>query len=291
MKAFREESALLEMLRSALGRDVRRLPSVDTKNSHFEAIPAPGKDRLFVKIIEDKRQYFDAELAAHRALLDYRLPHIAIRHSGSLDDRAWWIAYEWIDLKPFRPSGRSLRELATTLGKLHRSSRGVRNLGVRRFAAPADLARSSIMRVRQSDNDLAERLDRLLEIAMLRWPSSAPDAACMLHGDFGFRNVGYRSDEELVLFDFEHASIGAPILEFAKAWDRELFDRETRTAFLSDYSATACVSVEGWEDAALVVRLWAAAGIFPYALQHGDRAFAEHGLQVIARLEREVSLA
>lgn len=88
---------------------------------------------------------------------------------------------------------------------------------------------------------------------------------------------------QMWLLDFEHAAIGRPLLDFAKLWDRELHSPEDREAFLSGYSQgeTGPVRHEGID----AVRLWAAAGIFPYARPREDHDFERHAYVTLDRLE------
>ena len=280
------------LLTDALGVEVQPVSiAANAKNSHFRTSAPGGSGGLFIKLIQGKRRYFDAELAADRFLAEHDLPRAAIRHSGLIGSDCYWIAYDWIDLRPFEPTVDGLRQLACTLGAMHRFGVGWNDPLLRSFGSPPDMTWASFTAVRSFNAALADRLQRLFEPCLQRWPSDQPMETCLLHGDFGFRNVGLTRAADVLLVDYEHASIGLPIMEFAKAWDRELSDPAVAADFLALYGKVAEVETREWQRTSPMVRLWAAANIFPYAAQYDDRPFEEHGLEVISKLEREVGLA
>ena len=112
-----------------------------------------------------------------------------------------------------------------------------------------------------------------------------PDTS-LLHGNLGWRNLGIEHDDgQLILFDFEHAAIGAPILDLAKLWDRELANPEARSCFLAGYQREGPESyIQSWHAAIDIVRLWAVAGMFTYTRKHTDPAFERHARSILRQL-------
>lgn len=239
-------------------------------------------ESLFVKVFQGHREYFEAEVAAAAARPSaLRSPRLAT--TGELDDGRPWAAYDWVELET-PPVGAAMAEATgRQVGLLHAGSRRVPGL---RERSP-DLVSAVLVlvdRIAVFDEPLADRVRRLLDEVGPAGSLDDPTSSVLLHGDLGWRNALRGPDGDMWLIDFEHARWGHPLLEFAKAWDRELTEPQIRAAFLRGYRDVTDGPVPT-DDSMRVVRLWAAAGIFPYAHQHRDVEFADHGRVVLDRLE------
>lgn len=274
-------------LTHALGCPVTPLAQADHHNRHFSAV-APNGRRLFVKLSTAAPKYHDAEVRAgtHLAGVPVTVPPM-VDH-GRLDPGRAWIAYEWQDLHPFPADLPAIESAGRALGTLHERTWGLKDDQLRRFSSIADLLDEKLRLVAEIDQPLADRLARLRK--RLRPGEQAfavfGDERCLLHGDVGWRNLALDPHYRCILFDFEHAAVGPAILDFAKLWDRELAEQEVRDTFLRGYRALHPVDLETWHAAIGAVRLWAAAGIFPYARPRGDFGFETHARLIVERLEQ-----
>lgn len=249
-------------------------------NAHLRA------GAMFVKVFSGRREYFEAEVAVAAARpTDLRTPRLV--SSGSLADGRPWTGYEWVELQPAAVNPVLAEDAGRQLGLLHAQSRRVPGLRERSpDLAPA--VETLCGRIATFDAPLAERIQRLAE-AVSSTLLKEPTRAVLLHGDWGWRNALRGPDGAIWLIDFEHARWGHPFLDFAKPWDRELAEPTIREAFMNGYSQTTEGSVPSTASMGMV-RLWAAAGIFPYARRLGDVAFAEHGRDILDRLEADLLL-
>jgi hypothetical protein len=272
--------AIAALLSDELGYPAHQLNLSDLHpNTHFRAGP------YFVKVMAGKKAYYDAERAAAEAL-STRVAAPRLICTGETPDGARWLAFDWHDFAEVVPDATGFREAGVLAGALHATSRRVPGLRARSIEGLPEATIALIDRIEEFDESLAERLRQLqAEISPVELPHR--EHTGLLHGDFGWRNLRRGPDRRLWLMDFEHARWGHPYLEFAKAWDRELADPDSRRWFLEGYDTTAPLPSPGPADLA-EIRLWAAAGIFPYAREHGDRQFAEQGNLIVERLETEL---
>jgi aminoglycoside phosphotransferase (APT) family kinase protein len=139
--------------------------------------------------------------------------------------------------------------------------------------------------VARLDIGLADRIRRLHDSITSRGGTDLSHETCLLHGDAGWRNLDWDPDgRKIWIVDFEHGAVGHPLLDFAKLWDRELADQAARAEFVTGYQRhhPDFAATSGAIDA---VRLWAAAGIFPYAVPRGDHDFEQHAYRILGKLE------
>lgn len=255
------------------------------KNTHYAGVTADGT-RLFVKVIDDRPSYYTAEIRAQHHLTGTGIPTPRLIDHGILDERRRWLAYEWHELKPFTTSADRIRRAGRLLGDLHAITSGIHDDQLRQYAEIPGLIADKIALIARFDPPLSERIRKLSDQLYASGHKTAPDPrVCLLHGDMGWRNLHTDSRDQIWLLDFEHAAIGHPLLDFAKLWDRELHAPQDREAFLSGYrqSAAGLVPHEGIN----AVRLWAAAGIFPYARPREDHEFERHAFVILDRLEND----
>lgn len=275
---------------NALGRALRArieplAQSTPHHNQHFIAIRDDGT-RLFVKLIIGAPGYYTTEISVADHLVDTSVRVPTMVDHGEIPPDHYWIAYAWRDIHPFAPDAARIEAAGAALGELHYRTVGVTDERLRRYRSISDLLNDKIDLVTDLDPELGARL------AQLRFRITPSEAAfaelartsCLLHGDFGWRNLGLDGNGRTVMFDFEHAAIGSAVLEFAKLWDRELSDASARAAFLRGYQLHASLDWAIWETAIDAVRLWAAAGIFPYARPRNDQAFEQHAYTILRRL-------
>ncbi|MFJ9174945.1 phosphotransferase enzyme family protein [Streptomyces sp. NPDC102360] len=256
-------------------------------NTHFRG-DRDGVPTLFIKVTDSPRSY-TTEVGAHTLLHTRDLPTPTLHAHGDLGLNRHWLAYAWHDFTPFAATPESVEEAGRLLGRLHTATRGESSPHLRTHDAIPNLIDAKIALVAEFDAPLARRI-RALRDKLLSTPAAAHlgDERCLLHGDMGWRNLHLDADGSLWIFDFEHAAIGHPLLDFAKLWDRELDSPQVRSLFLDGYRKE---QREVPIDTAAIgaVRLWAAAGIFPYARPRDDQDFEQHAYLILERLEREVS--
>ncbi len=254
------------------------------KNTHYKGVTADGAT-LFVKVIDGHPSYYTAEIRAQHHLADSGIPTPRLIDHGVLDEQHRWLAYEWHDLKPFVPSPERICQAGRLVGDLHAATSGIEDDQLRRYADVRQLVAEKITLVARFDQPLSERIQKISDQMFIRRRTAAPDdRVCLLHGDMGWRNLHADSHGNMWLLDFEHAAIGPPLLDFAKLWDRELNAPDSREAFLSGYRQSMTAQPVQREDID-PVRLWAAAGIFPYARPRGDHDFERHAYDILNRLE------
>lgn len=256
------------------------------KNRHFRATQN-GRPSLFVKVIKEAR-FYQAEVAAGLALDQTKISATRIVDHGELDDQRHWVAYVWREFSEFTPTLPHIEAAGQILGQLHHHTQGASIPHVPIYESVASLAEKKIRVVSGFDAALATRLTALHERLVVSWgPGDAPpDARSLLHGDFGWRNMGISSGGAIA-FDFERAALGPTSLDFAKLWDRELLDPEHRAAFIRGYQQH--YSDSSWLSEINLVRLKAVAAIVAYARSRGDREFRDHAFVILNRLEEELS--
>jgi aminoglycoside phosphotransferase (APT) family kinase protein len=246
---------------------------------------------LFVKLYSNKAKYA-AEYSALSAIgkrYSWTILPVAGSDSGALA----WQSFPFIDLQPIDELAFSFYDWGVRLAELHSCE------------PPGSLARS------QRAIDVVEK--RLELLALLREPvavKSAQDASaiwlrargtvgddaqhyqsipCLISNDFGFRNTFLRPDGQLILIDFERATIGDPHWELGKAWDRELRSVSDREDFLGGYHARLSYRQDWPHRATLwVTRFVACVAAIPYALRVGDQEFLDHSIAVLRELRWEL---
>ncbi len=83
--------------------------------------------------------------------------------------------------------------------------------------------------LRQRDEIASRELDEVVARFDKHWAAGPLDAGrCLSHGDFSCGNV--RGGGELWLIDFEHAHVGAPVLDMTHLCVNLMFDDRTETA-------------------------------------------------------------
>ncbi|MGW2702328.1 phosphotransferase [Streptomyces sp. NPDC001340] len=253
------------------------------KNTHYEGVADDGT-ALFVKVIDGHPSYYTAEIRAQHHLVGTGITTPRLVDHGILADQRRWLAYEWHDLKPFTSTTDHIRRAGRLLGDLHAATSGIQDNQLRQYGDVRELIIDKVQLVARFDPPLSERIWKISDRLFARGQKALPDGrVCLLHGDMGWRNLHMDSRDQLWVGDFEHAAIGHPLLDFAKLWDRELDAPEAREAFLYGYSQSEAGGVRHEEMDA--VRLWAAAGIFPYARPREDRDFERHAYDILDRLE------
>ena len=254
-------------------------------NVHYRGGP-PAGGGVFVKLV-DKDAYYNAEVWAASTLSQTSpgFPTPRLLAHGRATNGVPWLAYEWHDFRPFTPTAANIEAAGRTLGTLHEIAVTADLEPPRLYSDLTLLTRAKIDSVRVMEPALAGRLDQLAGPLLREWhpPERRPG---LVHGDVGWRNFQLGQDDGVWLIDFEHCAEGDPVLDFAKLLDRELADPRVREVFLGGY-ATANRSVDIDLSSTRLVRLWAAAGIFPYARAHRDTDFEAHAFKILERLERE----
>ena len=272
---------------AALGCGVRAFaPSNEFRHDLLLAEDPYGR-RRFVKVFPTNSRSAARETAAAR-LIGHHLPAVvpALVADGVTRSGRPWLAYEWVDLLPFQPSRDNLYATGQSLARMHRITVPQVPAALPRYGSPVDLVAEKASLVEQVDPLLATRIRRLCD--RLTPPDPPPwrdEPPVLLHGDFGWRNVSLTAEGTVAIFDFEHAAVGAPVLELAKLADRELNSDADRAAFLDGYAGVAPIDRTSWEAWLPLVRLWAAAGIIPYARETGDAEFEQHARYILDRLD------
>ncbi|HUY52141.1 MAG TPA: aminoglycoside phosphotransferase family protein [Streptosporangiaceae bacterium] len=253
-------------------------------NTHYRGTPPDGAS-FFVKVISDSPGYYTAEVRAAQILAGTTIATPRLIRYGALDETHRWLAYQWHDFRTFTPTPPQVRDAGELLGRLHAETGGTRDSRLRRYGSVSALILGKAAQVARLDAGLADRIRRLHDTITSRGGTDLSQESCLLHGDFGWRNLHTNpGGRGIWMVDFEHAAVGHPLLDFAKLWDRELADQDARAEFVTgyrqhhpDFAATSAAI-----DA---VRLWAAAGIFPYAVPRGDHDFGQHAYRILGKLE------
>ncbi len=254
-------------------------------NTHYRGVLRDGTG-VFVKLLSDDPGYYRAEVRAADHLAGTAIPAPSLICHGVLDEKHRWLAFEWRDLERFTPTPRQVAFAGELLGKLHAVTRGASDPQIRQYASVDALIAGKTAQVARIDVALADRIQRLHDAITSQGSTDPGVGTCLLHGDVGWRNF-YTDpgDQRIWIVDFEHAAIGPPLLDFAKLWDRELADPATRAAFLNGYSQHQ-PGIAATPASINAVRLWAAAGIIPYARPRGDHDFEQHAHLILRKLEK-----
>jgi Phosphotransferase enzyme family len=229
------------------------------QNTHFRAC-TPAGNRLFVKLIKDDQAHWRTAVEAAPLVeqLGIRTPRL-LDH-GEFTEKRWWLTYEWQDFTPFTATSESVHKAGEVLGFLHHVTSGMNLDGA--FACPTLTAEIALRTTRLDELDpvAARRVRRLHS----RFEYLGPlDAMCLTHGDVSWRNFGTGSDGETWLYDWEDATFGHPLMDFAKIVDGELADPIVRQTFLRGYH-TYAATLSSWPDELRLVRLWSTANALAY---------------------------
>lgn len=274
--------------------EIQTLPKLlGSENEHLRGIRR--KSSLFIKVYA-KESHARRELAALNQLDD--IPGTWVEAHGLLADGRRWIAMLWKSLRPFHvtKSNGSIIEWASILSTVHSRLDISDDFLPRSQSIYEDIDGRLAKMDEVIGSPISERTRRVWEAT--REPSAElckrveceSGPASLLHGDFGQRNTFWEEEtDRLVLIDFERASLGLPYSDFAKAWDNELGDSSLREDFFRAYRRARQIESPNWPDERYmwIVRLWATAGIFPYAQRVNDRPFFRWGLQLLERLVKE----
>ncbi|MEV0702691.1 aminoglycoside phosphotransferase family protein [Saccharopolyspora sp. NPDC050389] len=202
---------------------------------------------------------------------------------GILTDGRAWLAYAWYELTEFGPAVPSLVERAgALLAQLHAHTTA---------ATPAGLATTSETLM----DDLRKRADHLAGIAprsgrrvrrLIPLFVEVPQTnRCVLHGDFGWRNLGLDLDGQIWLLDWDTATWGHPIVDLGKLIDREFAEDHVRDQFLRGYRQHHPVISYPWPAYVDTVRLWVAAGLLNYGRLRSVAGLTRHGLRILDEIE------
>jgi aminoglycoside phosphotransferase (APT) family kinase protein len=266
-------------------RLVRRLPARLGGNQLAEVARNDGQ-RLLLKVWPAGASGAGRELAASVAYGASVVPAPQLRGHGAISTGTWAL-FDWVEMTEVEPTGTVARAAGRILAQIHSCPPPpASSWPLRRRGPLAPLIRAKAEQVALFDQRLADRIAQLG--ARVPTTSRAPVPDVLLHGDYGWRNIGVARGGTLKVFDFEHAALGAPWLDLAKMWDRELIDIAVRAQFLAGYRETSPALDGDLDTTMLPVRLWAAAGIFPYAHATEDSDFFRHGLTVLDRLAAEL---
>lgn len=256
-------------------------------NTHYRGVLA-DEDDVFVKVIDHHPSYYAAEVQAAHHLAGTGITTPRLVSHGTFGEGSGWLAYSWHDLTSFTPTFRRIEQAGQLLGALHAATRSASDDRLPNYINIHKLIARKITQVAEFDPALADRIRRLHGAIRARANDDLGHDVCLLHGDMGWRNVHLDAEGIVWLFDFEHAAIGHPLLDFAKLWDRELDDPAIRDAFLRGYHHSHSVDILRI-DLVDAVRLWAAAGIIPYARPRNDQDFERHAMVILDRLEAALS--
>jgi hypothetical protein len=271
------------------GRLTRFTPSGGHQHELFTGETDAG--RLFVKLFPAG----SASAAQERAAAHLTGSHLAdlvppLVAEGVTPSGRPWLAYRWFDLREFTPTTGNVYAAGRAVARLHGMRPAAASEALPRYGHPADLVEHKARLVERYDARLAWHIrDLCHRLTPVVAPVEALSLQVLLHGDLGWRNVFLSAGGAVVLVDFEHAAVGAPLLELAKMWDRELRGDAERATFLDGYDSERPIDRDAWLGWLPLVRLWAAAGIVPHARDTGDEDFERHAHAIIARLEREAA--
>lgn len=261
-------------------------------NSHYSA--TFNNKRVFIKTYQTEKSFLN-ETVALAALKDSHMQCPQLIKQGQLKDRFWWSALEWIDFDKadIEKTANSPVPyiLAQTLSDLH-------SIDVSQQHDRAKLKTLILTRERLTERiDLAKDFEpsayKLMHQILSRLSEGCFKGlgkTCMNHGDFGMRNIRSHQSKPF-LFDYEHAVIADPLLDFGKIWDRELKNLSDRNIFWDNYTTSSSnLSLDTIETYMLPVRLWVAAGIFPYSIRKNDREFLQHGLYILEQVKTKLGI-
>lgn len=251
----------------------------DHHNEHFRG-RTPSGTLVFVKLLDDAGYWRRAVRAAAVAeSVAGRTPRL-LDHGEFGNDR-WWLIYEWADLATFTPTTTNIERAGELLGELHHATREMHLADdFERYDLDRDIE-ERIAALDALDPTAAERVRSV----RARWGvMDIPDEVCFMHGDVHWSNFGIDGTGEVVWYDWENAARGHPVVDFGKLVDLGLSGSADRDAFLRGYHRHA-PTIYPWPPIMGLVRLWCTAGVLVYALARGMSRFADHGYEVLGRLE------
>lgn len=271
-----------EELARALRLPVKPLGTApeDFRNLHFVG-GAVGHPKMFIKLVKE-RHFHEAALAASTAIQQIGIRTPRLLEHGVLTDGRAWLAYAWHDLTEFEPTPSLVERAGALLGQLHVHTTAV---------APADLASAGTTLT----DDLRKRADQLAGLAphygrrvrrLIPHCVEVPQTDhCVLHGDFGWRNLGLDADGQVWLLDWDTATSGHPFVDLGKLIDREFTEDHVRGQFLRGYRQYHSVVSYPWPAYVDTVRLWVAAGLLTYGLFRGIPGLTGHSLHILDEIE------
>lgn len=201
-----------------------------------------------------------------------------------------WVAYPWLVLSDFVPTMEGIREIGKVLGQQHSKTIGGADPQVRQFTLRSEMERMMDL-VEQFDpteyKALRTRIHLLIEKVgdWEAYEQSLPK--CLIHGDFGWRNVALRgAARQVSLIDFEHAAFAPCWMDLAKAYDRELADPADLEAFLDGYREGFGKEMLALQEGYLWgMRLWQAAGIYYFTAKFPNEQFRAQGTLILQKFD------
>jgi hypothetical protein len=252
----------------------------DFRNLHLVA-GAEVEPTMFIKLVE-KRAFHEAAFAVSPVFPQIGIQTPSLLDHGILTDGRAWLAYTWHEFTEFESAPSLVERAGALLGQLHANSTGLAPMGL--AAAGTTLT-----------DDLRERADQLAGFApeygrrvrrLIPHCVEVPRTDhCVLHGDFGWRNLGLDASGQVWLLDWDTATWGHPAVDLGKLIDREFTEDHVRDLFLRGYRQHHPVINYPWPAYVDTVRLWVAAGLLNYALLRGLAGLTGHALHILEEIE------
>lgn len=255
MEASRHEQAVTEILDGVFGPSVLVPLKVDGRVVHCFRLEAGGSN-YFLKLLPA-----GSGEAAANTLLPADLNCPVLLHHGVTSTGKFYLVFEWVDLRRFEPTTESIVAAGEIVGRLHIATRGLVHPDVPARGPVSEEIASQVRSIAHFDGDIASRLSQLL--AGLGGRCDVTDGyfpRVLVHGDVAWHNLGLDRRGRVMLFDFEAAAIGTPLLELVRSWFGDLRDEPDRELFLNGYCG-----VTGFDRAAI------AEGRLPLELLRGVR--------------------
>jgi len=285
---------LLPIWQQALGlsRVCHIHPQPDSINVHAAGYRADETEpSVFLKLSRNRPRPYEQELVSARAMQSCGYERTILAH-GEAADGIRWLALPWLPHEDFaNPTPADLRAAGRTLGELHARTTGYTGAEMRRFTLQRELDRQ-LTKVETSHPvlhaEMQARIDRL-RAASGGWEAyEASLPQCLLHGDFGWRNLVRVPTGGLQLIDFEHSALGPNWMDFGKVLDGELADPQDRAVFLAGYA-------EAFEGALPPLaehyfwglRLWQGLAILQYCSVYPDDQFRAFGERMLIRFDEQ----
>lgn len=253
----------------------------DFRNVHLVA-GAEAEPTMFIKLVE-KRAFHEAALTASSILCQIGIHTPRLLDHGVLTDKRAWLAYAWHEFTEFEATPSLVERAGALLGQLHANSTGLAPTG---FPTATMLTEDLRNRADQL-NGLAPEYGRRIHRLIPHCVEVPQTDRCLLHGDFGWRNLGLDSDGEVWLLDWDTATWGHPAVDLGKLIDREFAEDHVRDQFLRGYRRHHPAISYPWPAYVDTVRLWVAAGLLNYAHLRGLAGLAGHGLHILDEIESQ----
>lgn len=256
----------------------------DFRNLHFIA-GLDTEPTMFIKVV-DEPAFRQAALAVSPIVHEIGIQTPRLLDQGILADGRSWLGYAWHELTEFEPVPPLVERAGSLLGLLHANTTA---------DAPAGLATDNTT----LSADLRKRADQLANVApgygrrvrqLIPHCIELPQTDfCLLHGDFGWRNLALDTDGQVWLLDWETATWGHPAIDLGKLIDREFAQGHVRDRFLRGYRQHHPVINFPWPAYVDTVRLWVAAGLLKYALVRDLVGLSGHALRILEEIESRFS--